>query len=75
MVTVTPDAEKFINDLLEKNKKVGYGIKCYYADSRCDHHYCRDRHNADQGLETGTGFTLEPSDHDVRSIVLREAFS
>ena len=27
MVQITPDAEKFINDLLEKNQKVGYGIK------------------------------------------------
>ena len=27
MVSITPDAEKFINDLLEKNQKVGYGIK------------------------------------------------
>ena len=35
MVTVTPDAEKFINELLEKNKKVGYGIKIYLAGMAC----------------------------------------
>ena len=35
MVTVTPDAEKFINDLLQKNNKVGYGIKIYLAGMAC----------------------------------------
>ena len=35
MVTVTPDAEKFINELLEKNNKVGYGIKIYLAGMAC----------------------------------------
>ena len=35
MVTVTPDAEKFISELLEKNKKVGYGVKIYLAGMAC----------------------------------------
>lgn len=35
MVQITPDAEKFINDLLEKNGKVGYGIKIYLAGMAC----------------------------------------
>ena len=35
MGTVTPDAEKFIKDLLEKNNKVGYGIKIYLAGMAC----------------------------------------
>lgn len=35
MVTVTPEAEKFINDLLEKNNKVGYGIKIYFSGMSC----------------------------------------
>ena len=35
MVTISPDAEKFINDLLEKNQKVGYGIKIYLSGFAC----------------------------------------
>ncbi len=35
MVQITSDAEKFINDLLEKNSKVGYGIKIYLAGMAC----------------------------------------
>ena len=35
MVTVTPEAEKFINDLLTKNKKEGYGIKIYLVGMAC----------------------------------------
>jgi len=35
MVTITPDAEKFVTDLLEKNKKTGYGVKIYLAGMAC----------------------------------------
>ena len=35
MVTITPEAEKFITDLLEKNQKTGYGIKIYVAGFAC----------------------------------------
>lgn len=35
MVQISPEAEKFINDLLEKNQKVGYGIKIYLAGHAC----------------------------------------
>ena len=35
MVKVTPDAEKFVIDLLEKNKKAGYGVKIYLAGMAC----------------------------------------
>jgi len=35
MVTITPDAEKFVSDLLEKNKKNGYGVKIYLAGMAC----------------------------------------
>ena len=35
MVQITPDAEKFINDLLEKNQKVGFGIKIYLSGFAC----------------------------------------
>jgi iron-sulfur cluster assembly protein len=35
MVTINDDAVKFINDLLEKNKKVGYGIKIYLTGMAC----------------------------------------
>ena len=31
MVQIAPEAEKFINDLLEKNNKVGFGIKIYLS--------------------------------------------
>jgi iron-sulfur cluster assembly accessory protein len=35
MVQITSDAEKFINDLLEKNQKTGFGIKIYLAGFAC----------------------------------------
>ena len=35
MVQIQPEAEKFINDLLEKNNKVGYGIKIYLSGYAC----------------------------------------
>lgn len=35
MVTVLPEAAKFINELLEKNEKVGYGVKIYLAGMSC----------------------------------------
>ena len=35
MVVVTPEATKFINDLLAKNNKKGYGIRIYLAGMGC----------------------------------------
>ncbi len=35
MVNVSDDAVKFINDLLEKNGKVGWGIKIYFSGMAC----------------------------------------
>lgn len=35
MTTVTPEAEKFISELLEKNKKKGFGVKIYLAGMSC----------------------------------------
>ena len=35
MVQIAPEAEKFINDLLEKNNKVGFGIKIYLSGFAC----------------------------------------
>lgn len=35
MVQITPDAEKFIEDLLEKNQKIGHGIKIYLSGVAC----------------------------------------
>ena len=35
MVQISADAEKFINDLLEKNNKVGFGIKIYLSGFAC----------------------------------------
>lgn len=35
MVTITPDAEKFIDELMEKNGKVGYGIRIYLSGFAC----------------------------------------
>lgn len=35
MVNISDDAVKFINDLLEKNEKVGWGIKIYFSGMAC----------------------------------------
>ena len=35
MVTISPEAVKFIDDLLEKNNKVGYGIRIYLSGFSC----------------------------------------
>jgi iron-sulfur cluster assembly accessory protein len=35
MVTITKDAAKFVSELLEKNKKAGYGVKIYLAGMAC----------------------------------------
>lgn len=35
MVNITNDAVKFINELLAKNNKTGYGIKIYFAGMAC----------------------------------------
>ena len=35
MVTITADAEKFIDELLEKNQKTGWGIKVYLSGYAC----------------------------------------
>ena len=35
MVTITPEAVKYINDLLAKNNKQGYGIRIYLQGMGC----------------------------------------
>jgi iron-sulfur cluster assembly accessory protein len=35
MVDVTPEASKYINDLIAKNNKQGYGIKIYLQGMGC----------------------------------------
>jgi iron-sulfur cluster assembly protein len=35
MVKITPEAENFIVDLMEKNNKTGYGIKIYLTGYAC----------------------------------------
>ncbi|NLL94554.1 MAG: iron-sulfur cluster assembly accessory protein [Thermoplasmatales archaeon] len=35
MVSISDDAVKFINDLLEKNGKSGWGIKIYFSGMAC----------------------------------------
>lgn len=35
MVTITDDAVKYINNLLEENNKVGFGIKIYLSGMAC----------------------------------------
>jgi iron-sulfur cluster assembly protein len=35
MVSITPDAEKFISELMEKNGKTGFGIKIYLSGYAC----------------------------------------
>ncbi|MCL2712456.1 MAG: iron-sulfur cluster assembly accessory protein [Methanomassiliicoccaceae archaeon] len=53
MVTITPDAEKFISELLEKNKKAGYGVKIYFAGMACS------------GPQFGMSFQEKAEDGDV----------
>src|SRR5512136_153975 len=35
MVTITPEANKYINDLISKNSKQGYGIRIYLSGMGC----------------------------------------
>ncbi len=35
MVTVTPEAEKYISDLLTKSQKNGYGVEVYIVGKTC----------------------------------------
>ncbi len=53
MVSITPDAEKFINDLLEKNQKVGYGIKIYLSGFACS------------GPQFGMSFKEKPDENEI----------
>jgi Iron-sulfur cluster assembly accessory protein len=53
MVTVMPEAAKFINDLLVKNEKVGYGVKIYLAGMACS------------GPQFGMSFQEGPSEGDT----------
>ena len=50
MVQIATDAEKFINDLLEKNGRVGYGIKIYITGFACS------------GPQFGMSFQKEPGE-------------
>jgi len=52
MVTVKPEAAKFINDLLEKNGKVGFGVKIYLAGMSCS------------GPQFGMSFQEKPEEGD-----------
>jgi len=53
MVTITPDAEKFVSELLEKNKKTGYGVKIYLAGMACS------------GPQFGMSFQEKAAENDV----------
>ena len=53
MVKITPDAEKFINELLEKNQKIGYGIKIYLSGIACS------------GPQFGMAFQKGTADGDI----------
>jgi Fe-S cluster assembly iron-binding protein IscA len=53
MVKITPDAEKFINDLLVKNQRVGQGIKIYLSGIACS------------GPQFGMSFQNGVSDGDI----------
>jgi len=53
MVTITADAAKFISELLEKNKKTGYGVKIYLAGMSCS------------GPQFGMSFQEKAEDGDV----------
>ncbi len=53
MVKINPEAEKFINDLLEKNGKVGYGIKIYLSGFACS------------GAQFGMSFKEKPDETEI----------
>ena len=52
MLKITPDAEKFIVELLDKNKKSGCGVKVYLSGYACS------------GPQFGMSFQEKPSDDD-----------
>jgi iron-sulfur cluster assembly accessory protein len=53
MVKITPEAEKFIVDLLEKNNKLGQGIKIYLSGFGCS------------GPQFGMSFQEKESEGDI----------
>jgi iron-sulfur cluster assembly accessory protein len=53
MVEVSSEAIKFINDLLEKNEKKGFGIRIYLAGMGCS------------GPQFGMAFQEKKNDEDV----------
>lgn len=53
MVQITAGAEKFINELLEKNQKNGYGIKIYLSGIACS------------GPQFGMAFQENAVDEDI----------
>ena len=53
MVQITAGAEKFINELLEKNQKIGYGIKIYLSGIACS------------GPQFGMSFQENAADEDI----------
>ncbi len=57
MVTVSTEATKFINDLLEKNEKKGYGIRIYLAGMGCS------------GPQFGMAFQEKKNDDDTEQKV------
>ena len=61
MVKITPDAAKFISDLLEKNKKTGHGVKIYLAGMACS------------GPQFGMSFQEKPEEGDT--VFKSEGFS
>lgn len=52
MVSITAEAEKFIDELLTKNQKSGYGIKIYLAGMACS------------GPQFGMSFQQQPGEND-----------
>ncbi len=60
MVKITPEAEKFIVELLEKNNKQGQGIKIYLAGHGCS------------GPQFGMSFQEKPAEGDTVEDVAKE---
>ncbi len=53
MVTITAEATKYINDLIQKNSKQGYGIRIYLSGMGCS------------GPQFGMSFQQDKKDGDV----------
>lgn len=73
MVKIDKEAEKFINDLLEKTNKVGYGIKIYITGFACSGpqfgmSFQKEAQEGDHVDKTAEGFEMYYDDETKESL-------